>query len=59
MTRGRMPSGSYKNCIPTMIPIPKELHKALKIYCVEEGKTMKSVFYELTNTAIKELLGGK
>lgn len=59
MSRGRIPSGDYSECIPTMIPIDKELHMALKILCIKEGKTMKEVLYDLNTKAISELLGGK
>ena len=56
MSRGRTPSGDYTGCIPTMIPIPKDLHQALKVQCVKEGTTMKEVLHELNIKAIQEKL---
>ena len=58
MGRGRTASGDYGNCIMTMIPIDKEAHKALKIQCTKEGKTMKEVLYDLNIKSIKDYLGG-
>ena len=59
MARGRTAANDYKDCISVMIPIPKELHRELKVQCTKEGVTMKEILYDSNIKAIKDKLGVK